>query len=233
MKRKSCTEYGKLKTDMSDIRDIRTYHDLFKEDTCLDEAECMDLDLDDLFEFSDRCITPVGEMLLYSKLRHMRQDPHADERDFIAEKIDSSNTFRVDVEDSLSGLSGDKGSSVRHLLGMNVSLSGYHKFLFLLLAAPDLHDDAVGQMLGGKHLGTDGEAADRDVLPFLHIPHGSRYNLLGGIVAIVIGDGIVHHRAVKEIGLDPTGADRHDADAATLLFELLAEGAGEAQHKGL
>ena len=135
MKRKSCTEYGKLKTDLSDIRDIRTYHDLFKEDTCLDEAECMDLDLDDLFEFSDRCITPVGEMLLYSKLRHMRQDPHADERDFIAEKIDSSNTFRVDVEDSLSGLSGDKGSSVRHLLGMNVSLSGYHKFLFLLLAA--------------------------------------------------------------------------------------------------
>ena len=83
MKRKSRTEYGKLKTDLSDIRDIRTYHDLFKEGSSLDEDECRDLDLDDLFEFSDRCITPVGEMLLYSKLRHMRQDPHAEEREFI------------------------------------------------------------------------------------------------------------------------------------------------------
>ena len=135
MSRKSITEYGKLKTDLSQISDIRAYHDLFKEDPCLDEAECRDLDLDDLFEFSDRCITPLGEMLLYSKLRHMRSDSHADERELIAEKIDSSNTFRVDIEDSLSGLSGDKGSAVRHLLDMKVSLSRYHKLFWLLLAS--------------------------------------------------------------------------------------------------
>lgn len=135
MSRKSITEYGKLKTDLSQISDVRRYHDLFKEDPCLDEAECADLDLDDLFEFSDRCITPVGEMLLYSKLRHLRSDIHAEERELIAEKIDSNNTFRVDIEDSLSGLSGDKGGAVGHLLDMKVSLSRYHKFIWLLLAS--------------------------------------------------------------------------------------------------
>ena len=135
MKRKGSTEYGKLKTDLSEIRDIRIWHDLFKKGPFLDEAECRDLDLDDLFEFSDRCITPLGEMLLYSKLRHMHLDPHADEREHIAEKISSSKAFRTEVEDSLSGLSGDKGGAVRHLLDMKVSLSKYHKLFFLLLAA--------------------------------------------------------------------------------------------------
>ena len=39
MSRQSSIEYGKLKTDLSEIRDIRTYHDLFNEGPCcLDEA---------------------------------------------------------------------------------------------------------------------------------------------------------------------------------------------------
>lgn len=48
MSRQSSIEYGKLKTDLSEIRDIRTYHDLFHEGPCcLDESEWKDLDMDD------------------------------------------------------------------------------------------------------------------------------------------------------------------------------------------
>ena len=136
MSRQSSIEYGKLKTALSEIRDIRTYHDLFHEGPCcLDESEWKDLDMDDLFEFADRCITPVGEMLQYSKLHHMNVDPYADERELTAERIDSDEKFRKDVESSLSDLAGRKGDAVRHLLGMKVSLSRYHRFFRLLLAA--------------------------------------------------------------------------------------------------
>ena len=57
------------------------------------------------------------------------------------------------------------------------------------------------QMLGGQHLGTDGEAADGYVLPFLHVLQGAPYHGLGGVEAVVVHDGIVvHHGAVEEIG---------------------------------
>lgn len=90
--------------------------------------------MDDLFEFADRCITPVGEMLLYSKLHHINVDPYADERELTAERIDSDEKFRKDVESSLSDLAGRKGDAVRHLLVMKVSLSRFHRFIRLLLA---------------------------------------------------------------------------------------------------
>lgn len=133
MKEKTVIKYGYLKTDISDIGDIRKYHDLFNDPSrSLSEAECGDLNLDDFFEFSDRCVTPVGEMLLFSKLRHRGRDKMFRVREQMAERLGSGGSFRKDVESALSGLAGNKGSSTRHLLDMKVSLSRYHGFLFVL-----------------------------------------------------------------------------------------------------
>ena len=103
---------------------------------------------------------------------------------------------------------------------MNMSFS-YANYLFLLLLAPYLHYELMGKELGEEHLRSDRSAADGNVLALLHIAQGACYNLIGCEEFIVVNDGIVVNRTVKELGLNPAGTYRHHLDAA--LFELDVE----------
>ena len=92
-----------------------------------------------------------------------------------------------------------------------------YTLLFLLLT-PDLHNESVRQELCEKHLSSDLLAADRYVATALHIAKRAANDLLGGVVTVVISNGVVGYGTVEEIGLDPAGADCHDLDAE--LFQL-------------
>lgn len=73
-KKETISTFGEFKTNSSDIEQINRYFNLFKCDKNLIEDEIYnDLNIEDLFNYSNRCITPMGEMLLYYKLRHFRK----------------------------------------------------------------------------------------------------------------------------------------------------------------
>ena len=105
--------------------------------------------------------------------------------------------------------------------------------LFLLLLAPDVHDRLVWQKFYSKHLRADGEAANGNVTALLHIAKSAGDDLLGGVISVVVADGIVMHGGIKELGEDPTGADRHHTDIASRTLELAVCGAREGEHKCL
>ena len=64
--------FGVLKDDPTDIDNIRSYLRCYRgDDVVLDDDGCKDIDLDDLFGYSNRCITPVGELMLYDKINFL------------------------------------------------------------------------------------------------------------------------------------------------------------------
>ena len=110
---------------------------------------------------------------------------------------------------------------------MNMSFS-YANYLFLLLLAPDLHYELMGKELGEEHLCSDGRAADGNVLALLHIAQCACYNLVGCEEFIVVNDGIVVNRTVKEFGFYPTGTYSHYLNPS--VTKLYAQRAGEVKH---
>ena len=66
--------FGVLKDDPTDIDNIRSYLRCYRgDDVVLDDDVCKDIDFDDLFGYSNRCIMPVGELMLYDKIRLMKR----------------------------------------------------------------------------------------------------------------------------------------------------------------
>ena len=102
---------------------------------------------------------------------------------------------------------------------MSTDISFLLLFLFLLLA-PDVHNRLVRQELNSKHLRADGESANGNITALLHITKSAGDYLLGGVISVIIADGIVVHGGIKELGENPTGADRHHTDIASRTLEL-------------
>lgn len=133
MSNKWCTTFGKLKSDPSEIENIRSYFDLFKDDThAIDDEQYHDLDIEDLFCFANRCITPVAEMLLYHKMRHLSQNNliAADERTI--ERIALDREFRNKIEVAFSDMANVRIGSVSNLLNMSTHLSKWHRYFRFL-----------------------------------------------------------------------------------------------------
>lgn len=131
-KKDTTTPFGKLKSDSSDIGQIRTYFDLFKNNaTAIADEQYNDLNLEDFFNYSNRCVTPVGEMLLYSRVRHISKS-NTEGREEIIALIGSNNNFREKVEDALSGLIDRGGFSTPSLLSLSINLSKWHRYLKFL-----------------------------------------------------------------------------------------------------
>ena len=127
------TRFGLLKDDPSDIETIRACHRLYKgDDVALDDAICRDIDLDDLFCYADRCITPVGELILYDRFRQMKKSirPSDDEDDI--SRIIEDEEFRTRVEAALGTVNGRKSVSVSPILNMSVRIARWHRFSWLI-----------------------------------------------------------------------------------------------------
>lgn len=141
MRKKHMTEdsgtiFGALKDNPSDIESIREWLHLYRgKDVALDDDVCRDIDLDDLFCYADRCITPVGELMLYDRFRQMKRRTRvADDEDDIS-KIKDDADFRAKVEAALNAVNGRKGLSMQSLLNMTVRMEKWHKFSWLIPVA--------------------------------------------------------------------------------------------------
>ncbi len=132
----SGTIFGALKDNPSDIESIREWLHLYRgKDVALDDDVCRDIDLDDLFCYADRCITPVGELMLYDRFRQMKRRTRvADDEDDIS-KIKDDADFRAKVEAALNAVNGRKGLSMQSLLNMTVRMEKWHKFSWLIPVA--------------------------------------------------------------------------------------------------
>lgn len=102
MKGNRNTTFGIPKENPSNIESIRTYLHLYRgEDVVLDDAICRDINLDEIFCYADRCLTPVGELLLYDRFRQMKRSRRlADDEDDIS-KIREDGEFRARIETAL------------------------------------------------------------------------------------------------------------------------------------
>ena len=89
------------------------------------------------------------------------------------------------------------------------------------------------QQLYLKHLEADGETADGHVLALLHIAKGAGDDLLGGIISVIIADGIVVHGGVEKLGEHPAGADSHNLDLPSRAPKLTVQRAAEGKHESL
>lgn len=131
-KKSSESRFGKLKNDSSDLETTKTYFGLRGSamQTLTDE-QCDELDLDDFFDFSNRCITPVGEMLLYARIRRLSREDTQTEETIIA-RMSGDETFRRQVEEALSGLADKRSFTASDLLHLSVNLSRWHRYLKFL-----------------------------------------------------------------------------------------------------
>lgn len=126
------TTFGKPKSNSSDLNQIRTYFDLFQSDAnSITEAQYNDLNLEDIFNYSNRCLTPIGEMLLYCKLRHISKS-HSKVNEEIVSQIEEDNHFREKIEEALSDLADGGELSVPSLLNLSMGLSKWHRYVKFL-----------------------------------------------------------------------------------------------------
>lgn len=133
MKKVHKSTFGVLKDDPTDIDNIRSYLRCYRgDDVVLDDDVCKDIDLDDLFGYSNRCITPVGELMLYDKFRQMKRSGRSvdDEKDI--SKIIEDEDFRTKLESALGAVNLKKGISVSELSNMSVQIGRWHKFSWLI-----------------------------------------------------------------------------------------------------
>ena len=70
------------------------------------------------------------------------------------------------------------------------------------------------QKLGKKHLRPHGESADGNILSFSHISQSTGNDLIGGVKAVVVGDGIVGDRMIEKLR---NNAGRCGADAILIV----------------
>ncbi len=133
MKQIHKSTFGILKDNPTDIDSIRAYLRFYRgEDVTLDDDVCKDIDLDDLFGYSNRCITPVGELMLYDRFRQMKRSARSvnDEKD--TTRIIEDDDFRIRIESALGAVNLKKGISVSELLNMSVQIGRWHKFSWLI-----------------------------------------------------------------------------------------------------
>lgn len=133
MSKHKATVFGKFPGNESGIGAIRPYYDLYKDDaTSIADAEYNDLDIENLFNFSNRCLTPIGEMLLYHRFRHLSKSDSATTGEEIIARTEADPDFRKKIEDALSGLSDKRDNPASSLLSINMVLSRWHRFFRFL-----------------------------------------------------------------------------------------------------
>jgi len=108
VKEKLLSEFGNLKTDSFDFEHIESY--FRKKDHSaafhtLSDKTCNDLDFQELFMFSDRTSSKVGQQYLYNKLRNIPADSSENiKNERLLDEFTNNPDFRVSVQSQLSKL---------------------------------------------------------------------------------------------------------------------------------
>lgn len=125
--------FGLLNDEPSEMKHLKEYFNVYQgKDVALDDDVCRDIDLDDMFCYVDRCITPIGELMLYYRFRRMKRSCRlADDEEDIS-IIRENEEFRAKVEAALGAVNGKKGLSVTSLLNMSVKIARWHRFAWLI-----------------------------------------------------------------------------------------------------
>ena len=130
MKKEKVSRYGKLSDTFTNIENIDKYFEIYKlKDTSVTDEVYNDLNIEDIFHYSNRCISPIGEMILYYKLRHVSTTTEAEKTEPIIEKISHSFGFREKLETILDNLSKETTHSISNLLDKTITLSKWHKYI--------------------------------------------------------------------------------------------------------
>lgn len=129
-KRKNKSVFGQLQNKTSDISSVEKYFKLFQSnDTAISDDIYHDLNIEAFFHYSNRCISPAGEMMLYYRLRHLSKDADVDLSEKVISDISQSIECREKVEATLTKLSRNLSHSVSDLLHASGSLSKWHSYI--------------------------------------------------------------------------------------------------------
>lgn len=128
MGKKNNSIFGKLPNKTSEISHIDRYYNRFKSKEAIADDVYNDLNIEDLYHYSNRCITPIGEMVLYYKIRHLCRNVYTEKAETIIEKISTTKSFREQLEIILSKLSRKIDYSVSDIFRISIELSKWHKF---------------------------------------------------------------------------------------------------------
>jgi len=108
IKEKLLSEFGNLKTDLFDFEYIESYFrkkDHSRAFQILSDKTCNDLDFQELFMFSDRTNSKVGQQYLYNKLRNIPADSTENiKNERLVDELTNNSDFRVTVQSQLSKL---------------------------------------------------------------------------------------------------------------------------------
>ena len=125
--------FGLLKDNPSDVEYIRGCYRLYKgDDIPLGDDICRDVDVDGLFGYANRCLTPVGELMLYDRFRQMKRSRRLTEDESDISLMMQDEGFRSKVEAALGAVNDKKGVSVSSLLNMSVGVGTWHKFSWVI-----------------------------------------------------------------------------------------------------
>lgn len=127
--------FGTLQNKISNITHLDKYFKLFKsQNTLVSDEVYNDLNLENFFHYANRCVSPIGEMLLYYKLRHLSRNTNAASSEEVISNICDSEDIREQVESTLMNLSKGVGYSVADLLDIPKQLSKWHQYMKYLPA---------------------------------------------------------------------------------------------------
>ena len=123
-KKKYISTFGTLQNKISNIAHLDKYFNLFKsQNTHLTDDVYNDLNIEDLFHYSNHCLSPIGEMLLYHKLRHQTKNENIDLSEKVINDICVRNDFRERLEFILIKLSRNINYSISDVLNVPNNLS--------------------------------------------------------------------------------------------------------------
>ncbi len=168
-KKKYMSIFGRLQNRITIIGHLDKYYNLFKsQDTLVTDDVYSDLNIEELFHYSNRCISPVGEMLLYYRLRHLSKNSNLDLSERVINRISDSTDFRKRLELILTKFTKNINYSISDVLDVPTNLSKWHQYLKYI---PIVY----GLML----------------LPFLLF--GQTVNLILAIVLMLVLNSIIHY----------------------------------------
>ncbi|MFR9503247.1 MAG: hypothetical protein SNH73_02195 [Rikenellaceae bacterium] len=160
--------FGKFPEKMPDISQIDNYFNIYRSEDAASDDLYNDLNIEELYLFSNRCVTPIGEMVLYHKFRDLHRDDDIKKREAIIGELSSSESFRGRLEAILSKLSKKIDYSVSDLLNIPIGLSKWHRYIKYLPLAYCV------------------------ILPLLWV-FGNTSALLVGVALVFVVNSIIHY----------------------------------------
>lgn len=119
---------------IADIDDISSYSDLLEADgnSVANKRLCDDLDISELFRYIDRCISSVGEMKLYYRLRNAMNCNSIKSKESVISDLDDDTSLRSKVEKALLNISDIDCHTICNILNTSAPTSRWRSYIIFL-----------------------------------------------------------------------------------------------------